>query len=84
MRLHAEDNQVLLADAGDTITRRDARNDLLAFFQQRRPFSTMLTRCAPRAMTLTSSPAWASLAANRPPIAPAPITHIFKYECFVV
>ena len=36
VRLHAEDNQVLLADAGDTITRRYARNDLLAFFQQRK------------------------------------------------
>src|SRR5208282_1661987 len=32
MCLHAEDDQVLLADAGDTITRRDARDDLLAFF----------------------------------------------------
>src|ERR1700682_2506343 len=41
----------------------------------------MLARCAPRAMTLTSSPAWASLAAKRPPIAPAPITHIFTNEC---
>jgi hypothetical protein len=46
MCLHAEDNQVLLADAGDTITRRYARNDLLAFFPTEKDRSR---QCSPDA-----------------------------------
>ena len=40
------------------------------------PCSRIALRCAPRATTPTSSPASASRAARRPPIAPAPITQI--------
>ena len=36
VRLHAEDDQILLANVGDTIGRRDGRDDLLAFFQKRK------------------------------------------------
>jgi hypothetical protein len=36
VRFHAEDNQILLADVGDTTGRCDGRDDHLAVFQQRK------------------------------------------------
>ena len=42
-----------------------------------RQFYRMAARWAPRAMKLTSKPAWASLPPKYPPMAPAPMTAIF-------
>ena len=42
--------------------------------RMRRPFSCIAFRCAPRAMNVTSPPAWASAAPNAPPTPPAPTT----------
>src|SRR5262249_9587601 len=47
----------------------------------RRPSRRMASRCAPRAMNVTSSPACASLIPTRPPIAPAPTMQIFMRLC---
>src|SRR3989344_1695365 len=45
-----------------------------------RPFWRIASRCAPRAIGVASSPASASFAPIKPPMAPAPTTQIFMGE----
>src|SRR3989344_3787013 len=45
-----------------------------------RPFRRVASRCAPRAISVTSLPASASLAPINPPMAPAPTMQIFMDE----
>src|SRR3990172_1675631 len=45
-----------------------------------RPSRRMASRCAPRAISVTSSPASASFAPIKPPMAPAPTMQIFMDE----
>jgi hypothetical protein len=57
MRVHAGDDQILFANVGCTIARRNARDNSLAFFNQTKA-GLDDARWAPRVMTLTRSPAW--------------------------
>jgi len=77
MRVHAGDDQILFADVGYTIARRNARDNFLAFFNQTKAGlddARKMGASCDDAHALTRMASWAG---KRPPIAPAPITHIF-------